>query len=294
MKIVALATCHNRREMTLRALSALQGQILPVDCDFRICVVDDGSSDGTRQAVAASFPSAVVLEGPGNLYWAGGMRFGWNNYAKLQNPDYLLVFNDDAKFSGNAVETLLSVGRYLKSEGCGAFVVSGALINPETGDLTYGGSVRKSWWHPLRFQRIQSSDAVQDCDAVNMNIALISRKALSLVGFLADEYTHGKADYDFALRLRAAGGRAVLAPGFVGECYVNSIEGTSSQLELTFAERWRRLTSVKEQAPRERAVFYRQHGGWFWPVYWVLPYLRVGIESGMDLLRRTLNRRRSR
>ena len=294
MRIVALTTCHNRRFLTLRALQAVQCQALLPGHSLQVCLVDDASSDGTGDAVRATFPSVVVLDGSGSLYWAGGMRFGWRNYVVDQDPDYLLVFNDDVELSKSAVSVLLTAAVNLESEGCVAYAVSGGFVDPETGKVAYGGAMRNCWWHPLRFAAITPTDKIQECDTLNMNLALISRAALRLVGFLASDFTHAMADYDFGLRLRAAGGRVALAPGYAGECSTNSLIGRSEQAGLSHRERWRRLTGVKEQPPAERAALYRRHGGWLWPLYFALPYLRVWLESAAGFLTKRLIPRRAK
>jgi GT2 family glycosyltransferase len=284
MRIIALATCHNRRQLTLKALDAIRRQILPSGAKVQICLVDDGSTDGTGEAVRASFPEVVVLHGSGDLFWAGGMRLGWEKYVSSQQADYLLVFNDDIEVSSRALETLLQAAAELESKGRFAYAVAGALIHPETGEPSYGGVVRSSWWHPLRFAKLAPSEAIQRCDTVNMNFTLISRGALQLIGFLSPEFVHGGADYDFGLRLRASGGCVVLAPGSVGTCHTNPLSGKSLAPDLSFSERWQRLTGIKEQAPRIRAVYYRRHAGWLWPCFWILPYVRACVGSAAGFM----------
>lgn len=286
MRVLALATCHNRRTLTLRALECLHRQSLPGGTTLQVCLVDDGSTDGTGEAVRLRFPSVVLLHASGNLFWAGGMRYGWAQYVRAQDPDYLLVFNDDIDLRDDALNRLLSVATSLEMEGCTAFAVAGAFCDPESGHVAYGGVVRSSWWHPLRFAKVRPNDTIQECHTLNMNFSLLSRGALRSVGFLAGDFVHSKADYDFGLRLRAAGGRVVLAPGYMGNCRRNEMEGTSVEGNLEIAERWRRLTSVKEQPPRERAIYYRRHAGILWPVFWVLPYARVALESVVQFIGR--------
>lgn len=284
MKIMALATCYNRRDITLRALDALHGQLLPPDCSLDICLVDDGSTDGTSDAVRSAFPNVTILKGTGSLFWAGGMRYGWEYYVSQQEFDYLLVFNDDVKLYPNVVQKLLVTAEEVESTGCNAYAITGAFKTPDTGEVAYGGLKRSSYWHPLRFKKMYSTDTLHDCDTLNMNLALISKEALNRIGFLSEGFIHAKADYDYGLRLRATGGRVVLASGFVGECNINPKTGTSAEANLSFSERWRRLTSIKEQSPRERALFYRRHAGYFWPVFWLMPYLRVGVAGVLSSL----------
>jgi len=275
MKIIALTTCFNRRDITLRALESLQQQSLPPGYSMEICIVDDGSSDGTSNAIQSAFSDVTILNGNGELYWAGGMRFGWDNYVERQDMDYLLVFNDDVKLFPNAIEKLIAAALEVKISGCEDFVISGSFCEPKTNTVAYGGLRRSSRWHPLRFSKIEPTANIQECDTLNMNLALISNHALRQIGFLSSGYIHGKADYDFGLRLREKGGRVVLAAGFIGECGKNSTKGTSNEPGISFKERWDRLTSIKEQSPGQRALYYRRHSGLLWPIFWILPYLKV-------------------
>jgi len=279
MKIIALATCFNRRDITLRALDSLQQQSLPSGYSLDICIVDDGSTDGTSDAIRSSFPNITVLNSSGNLYWAGGMRFGWNEYVKHQDMDYLLVFNDDIKLYQNALEKLLTAAEEVNELSDAPYAITGAFMEPNTKETAYGGVKRSSRWHPLRFKKIKPKDIIQDCDTLNMNLVLISRKALDQIGFLSQGFIHGGADYDYGLRLRQQGGRVVLAAGYMGECSLNSIKGTSAEPGISFRERWHRLTSIKEQPPRQRALYYRRHGGWMWPIFWILPYIRICLSG---------------
>jgi len=280
MKIVALTTCHNRRDLTLCALKSLHQQILPADCRLEVCLVDDGCTDGTGDIVRANYPNVIVLKGTGNLFWAGGMRFGWEGFVKQQEMDYLLVFNDDVVLYPNAIEMMLSSAAAVSASGCDEYAIAGAFQEPDTGETSYGAVVRNSLWHPLRFGKVAPAKTIQDCDTLNMNLALISDGSLKRIGFLSKEFIHSKADFDYGLRLRAEGGRVVLAPGFIGGCASNSNE-RSDEPSAPFKERWRRLTSNKEQPPRERAVLYRRHAGFLWPLFWLLPYLSVCVRGGV-------------
>ncbi len=63
--IAVLLTCHNRRAETLRCLEALLAQ--DAGASLRVFLVDDGSTDGTGEAVRVSFPQVNVVQGDGSL-----------------------------------------------------------------------------------------------------------------------------------------------------------------------------------------------------------------------------------
>ena len=278
MRIIALTTCHNRKNLTLRSLASIYSQQLPAGCTLDACVVDDGSTDGTDEAVKAHFPGATVLKGDGGLFWAGGMRFGWRHYVKKQQFDYLLAYNDDILLYPGALTCFLEIARGLKQNGEELFAVSGALKNPENGRTSYGGLVRSSRWDPLRFKMIEPAGEPRLCDAINMNAVLISAAALESVGFLSDKFVHNGADFEFGIRLKASGGRLLLTPGYIGECDYNAFS-CSKEPGISFKERWKRLTGIKEQPPLQRAAYYKRHGNCLWFILWTTPYFRALFES---------------
>lgn len=279
MKIIALATCHNRRELTLRSLKCLHEQSLHKDCNLEICIVDDGSTDGTAEAVKSAFPDVKVLEGTGDLYWAGGMRFGWDNYVKDQDFDYLLVFNDDIVLYPGAIQTLLDSAKKLESDGIKELAVAGAFKHPETGETTYGGVVRSSWWHPLKFKKITPTSQLQKCATINMNCTLISKAALDLVGFLLPDFVHKAADFDFGLRLTRAGGFVALSPDYVGECETNAERGSPCERGIDLGTRWTRFFSPKGGGQFQlRLLYYRRHAGFLWALFLLLSYAGAPIK----------------
>src|ERR1700687_5043268 len=92
-RVVAILTAHNRRETTLACLRSYFSQDI-ARAELGAVVVDDGSSDGTGQAVSAAFPAAEVISASGDLFWARGMATA-EARAVRSAPDYLLWLNDD-------------------------------------------------------------------------------------------------------------------------------------------------------------------------------------------------------
>jgi len=266
--------------MTLQALdSILNQQFLSKDIEMDVCLVDDGSIDGTSSLVREKFPNVLILQGSGNLFWAGGMRFGWNQYVKNQYFDYLLVFNDDIVLYSGVLNKLVSLAESSDGEQKRGLVLVGSFKDPTTGNVTYGGVNNSSWWHPLRFTQVEPSDDPIECLTFNMNFALINKYALSKIGFLSPSFQHAKSDFDYGLRLRAAGGKVVIMPGYAGECKRNFEDLDANISDVSLRDRWNKLLGVKKQPPYERAVYYRRHAGFLWPLYWVLPYLRIPMQS---------------
>ena len=77
--IAALITCHNRKSKTIACLERLFQQALPLGVLLKVYLVDDGSTDGTAEAVREKFPSVSVISADGSLFWCRGMRLAWKH-----------------------------------------------------------------------------------------------------------------------------------------------------------------------------------------------------------------------
>jgi GT2 family glycosyltransferase len=93
VRVVAVAPVHDRRDITLRWLRALavadRGGI-----DLSCVVVDDGSTDGTAEAIRSEFPAVAIVHGDGTLWYTAGTNRGLEA-ALARDPDYVLAMNDD-------------------------------------------------------------------------------------------------------------------------------------------------------------------------------------------------------
>lgn len=290
--IVALTTVHNRKDKTVNALASLVGQSLPDGFLLEVVVVDDGSTDGTAATVAHAFPDVTLVRGSGDLYWAGGMRYGWDSVVRSRRSEYLLVFNDDITLFDGALQRLIDAMGRLESNCDGAYAVVGAFREPGTGRPSYGGVRRSSRWQPLRFSPVTPDGSLQECETLNMNLALLNGAALDRTDFLSVRFRHRRADFDFGLRLRKSGGRIFTTAEYVGECPRNPELQTDTDARRTFVERWQMFRDVKGEDPAERAEYYRRHAGPLWPIFWALPYGHFLLTAGVrDLIRRFFRKR---
>jgi len=279
--LVAVATCHNRRRHTLTCLKGLYAQSLPPDTILDVILVDDGSTDGTKQAVRARFPDVTVLDGTGDLYWAGGMRVGFAQ-ARTSGADAILWINDDTRLHPGALQSLMTTSRLGTSHGRARIAV-GTTVDPETKRVTYGGRVRSSRWHPFRYDLLRPSGRPLPCDVMNGNAVLIPAEIADHLGNLDAGFTHGIADYDYALRARKAGFEVVVAPDIIGTCRKNAIQGTWEDASLPITDRWTRMHAPTGLPIREWGRFARRHGGPFWPIFVLLPLLRLLLLSARPL-----------
>jgi GT2 family glycosyltransferase len=99
--IYVLLPVHNRRPITEAFAQGLARQTVT---DFHLILLDDGSTDGTSDAVRNVLAERVtVLRGTGKWWWGGALHHGWlwlaarSKTEGLRDSDVILTCNDDVE-----------------------------------------------------------------------------------------------------------------------------------------------------------------------------------------------------
>lgn len=216
-RMAVLMTCHNRVEITLRSLACLAQAMRGMQYD--VFLVDDGSTDGTGDRVKAKYPNVNVILGDGNLYWAKGMHLAWQTAAKRCDYDFYLWLNDDLQLKPDAVTGLLADYEAVKS------VVVGACSEDDTETTcSYGVSDASDK------KNLPNGSPQQANGWLNGNLVLVPKSVYNKIGMISTEYSHARADYDYAERLKKANIPFYCSSRYVGACpndFGSKIQGKS-------------------------------------------------------------------
>jgi GT2 family glycosyltransferase len=215
----------------------------PLPLDLHVFLTDDGCTDGTTEAVQEASASGEgwwglhIIQGDGNLYWAGGMRIAWREAMKEGPWDYYLLLNDDTVLSPDTFDTLFSSEDYCLKQFGREGIVSGLVCDPtDPTRMTYGGEVFVNHLTGRR-HLLGSSDEPQLCDWTHANILLVPHQVVEEHGILYEGYRHGQADLDYGYRARRRGIPVVVTPRVCGTCPydhpdIQSIEEQFSAMTL--------------------------------------------------------------
>ena len=103
MKTVAiLIPVFNHLEYTKQCISNLDKYVHDTDqVKYEVIIIDDGSTDGTKQWLEELDNPPSIVEGDGTLWWSGGINTGAKYAIENLKSDYVLLWNNDIECEKN-------------------------------------------------------------------------------------------------------------------------------------------------------------------------------------------------
>lgn len=216
ISVASVTTAYNSANVLPRQLEALLGQTRPLQ---EVIVVDNGSTDGTREMLAKRYPQVKLLALPRNSGAAGAWAAGLKYAALEKRHDWVWAFDDDSVPPATALEALLS----LETEAAGA-----------NGTPQDGGDAHKTamiamlpvhastgeYYPPLlwrqRFCRPKPRDLRQPVWFADLAIAsglLLRSEVVKTIGLPRADFFMDFFDFEYCLRARARGYRIAVVTG---------------------------------------------------------------------------------
>jgi GT2 family glycosyltransferase len=218
--------------MTRAVIDCLRKQVL--DESLRIIVINDGSTDGTAQYLAAQ-TDVTVLNGNGDLWWAGAIDLGLKRgLVDAPATDWVAFVNNDTRFGPDFLQSLLDAAR------AGAPAAVGSVICDENAQemlLSIGPMIhpwRLAVYDKLSAQRRQDpSQPVHEVGALSGRGTFYPLAAIRAAGGMRPKLLpHYLADYELAARVKRAGYRLIVSEKAV--TFSENSFGNSRE----FASRW--------------------------------------------------------
>lgn len=216
MNILVLMTCHNRVRQTRMTIEAAENSATVADVNLVWSIVDDGSGDGTSDAISNSGSEVLLTQGSGKLFWNGGMKLAWSSGKDVWDDyEYVLWLNDDVTLDVECLDILMA--ELTKSQA--EIIVGSCRSTLDQKDITYGG-FRNQHFLPSKLKRVFPNGEIQKIDTFNGNVVMVKMLTMKNLGFRSFKHSYG--DIDFGIRATLLGITSVLASKSIAVCDRNT------------------------------------------------------------------------
>jgi GT2 family glycosyltransferase len=239
-----------------------------------VIVVDNGSSDGSPEAVAAAFPDALVVELGRNAGFSGGVNAGIAAALERGAAAVLLLNNDmvvEPGFLAPLVQAALEPG---------VAAACSQILFAEAPDRVWyaGATFRRNRGHHGRnigFGEPPSPPArrAYRVDCACGGAMLISREAIGEIGLLDEDLFAYREDLDWSLRAAAHGKTIVVVPASIVRHRVSASTGGEASATSLYYDVRNGLVVAERYAPLGRVQTSLRRGES------VLAHLAQGVRS---------------
>ncbi|MBN1428799.1 MAG: glycosyltransferase family 2 protein [Anaerolineae bacterium] len=226
-QLAIITVTWNVRDLVLDCLRSVYDDLAGSCLDGQVYVVDNASSDGTAKAIRSTFPQSHLIEPGENLGFAGGnnlalREIGFPDGHNL--PPFVLLLNPDTLIRPGALIALLDGMEDTEAGLGGARLVYGdgsfqhsAFAFPGLSQLMIDlfpvlGRLHESRLNGRYPRSLYESDRPFEIDHPLGATFMLRREVIQQTGLFDEQFHLYCEEVDWALRIRAAGWKAVCIP----------------------------------------------------------------------------------
>ena len=230
IRVEIVTPVHNRRDITLQCLKSLS-RINSEGLEIHTIIVDDGSTDGTSEAIEKEFPEVEIVQGNGDLWFTEGTNVGVRAALK-HNPDYVLMMNDDQIFDAHCIKFMVETAeKYPRS------VVGSLLLLWDTPHKLFQTSPRwETWsggWRHWQNQTVWTiPEKPWEVDLIVGNCVLVPAQAILENGLMNSKKYPNFGDAVYTPQLQKKGWQLLIEPRARVFCQPNNTPTRITKMSL--------------------------------------------------------------
>ncbi len=280
----------NVRELLTGCLRSLLTDLDRSGLEAQVWVVDNASSDGTPEMVAAQFPTVRLIASRENLGFAAGNNTALRKIIALRNTQYIWLLNPDTEVQPGATAALLAALRShprASVVGAGLYYPDGAL---QHGAFRFPGLTQllfelfplpaRLYDTPLNGRyprRLVEGKTPFPIDHPLGAAMMVRAEAVAEVGLLDEGFWMYCEEIDWCWRMRKAGWRAYYVPS---ARVVHHAGRSTAQIRVaSFVALWRSRLRLfeKHYSPLKRRLARRLVR---WGMRWKMHQARAAHRRG--------------
>jgi GT2 family glycosyltransferase len=203
---------YNTRELLRTCLASVIAETYGID--YEVIVVDNTSSDGSREMLRQEFPSVRTIYNEGNKGFAAANNQG----IRIAGGRYILLLNSDTKILAGAIQSTVNfMDAHAESSivGCRLLNADGSLQPSLMSFPTVWNLFTESFFLYLIFQKSRlfgryhmthfNYATVCPVDVVKGAFMMIRQEVFERIGLFDESYFMYTEETDFCFRAKAAG-----------------------------------------------------------------------------------------
>jgi len=210
-EVIVLILSYNGKSLLKESINSYLANFYK---NFNVVVIDNGSSDGTKEYIDSNFPKVKVLRTDINLKYSGGYNFGLKYAFDEQKADYVLITNNDVVADKNLISALVETGEKYKDAG---FIIGKVYFHekPDTFQ-TVGKKYDPVLWNGGHIGHEEKDTGQYDkieerawCDDIYW---LVKRELYEKTGSYDTEFAFQGEDFDWQVRAKQHGYKIIYTP----------------------------------------------------------------------------------
>ncbi len=223
--LTVIIVSWNVRDLLMACLRSLQADLARADLSADIWVVDNGSTDGTPEAVARDFPAVRLIARRDNPGFAAANNQALRAALETAPPRYFWLLNPDTEILPGATAALIAAMEAhprVGVAGAGLLYPDGSLQHsafrfPGLVQLAFDLFPMPARLYETRLngrypRRLYEGKAPFFVDHPLGAAMMVRTEAVEQVGLLDEEYRIYCEEIDWCWRMRRAGWRALCVP----------------------------------------------------------------------------------
>jgi len=228
--------------------------------NFEVIVIDNGSTDGTKEYVEEKWPKVKVLRTEKNLAYSGGFNFGLNYAFKEKKADYVLITNNDVKADKKVISELVRVAETDEKIG---FVTGKVYYYDMPNTLqTVGKKEDPIRWNGDHLGGKEKDtgqyDEISERLFVDDIFTLVCRKMYEEIGSYDETFRFQGEEFDWQARAKKTGYKIMYTPHAKIWHKESMTIGKRSAFKAFYDNRNPMLVILKHKSPE----FFRRYFWW--------------------------------
>lgn len=258
MKVIVLILSYNGKHLLDDSISSYLANDYP-SCE--VVVIDNGSTDGTKEWVAQNFPKVVVLRTEKNFGYSGGFNFGLDYAFNRKLADYVLITNNDVKADSKVISELVKVA---ETDPMIGFVTGKVYYfdKPDTLQTVGKGDDPIRWnGEHIGNREIDNGQYDQIAERIFADdiFALVSCKLYANTGGYDTTFRFQAEEYDWQARAKKPGYKIFYTP-YAKIWHKESVTiGKNSTFKAYYDARNPMLVILKHKSPEFFRKYFWQH-----------------------------------